>query len=248
MPTATVIVGVMDGRGPLPAEKERHAWYAGRRRILETVLDELSLPADARILDAGCGAGGNLAMLRQYGRAEGVDSDPATTRAASAHELEVAAGHAESLAHPDSSFDLVCYLDVLEHVEDDIAVLREARRVARDGALLLVTVPAFPSLWSSHDAAAGHHRRYTHARLLRAGRAAGWEPRRVHAFNSLLLPLVGARRLTERLAGEVAPRSDLTRVPRVAGPVVGLALLAEAWLLRRGVRPPVGLSLLAVFA
>jgi hypothetical protein len=71
----------------------------------------------------------------------------------------------------------------------------------------------------------------------------------VHAFNSLLLPLVAARRLSERLpGGDTSPRSDLQRAPRVAGPLVGHALSAEAWGLRRGLRPPFGLSLLGVFA
>jgi SAM-dependent methyltransferase len=230
-----------------PSEKERHAWYAGRRRVLAVALDELGLPADAEILDAGCGAGGNLALLAGRGHAIGVDPDPAAVASARARGLDASAGDAGALVFGDGSFDLVCCLDVLEHVEDDVAVLRELRRVARPGARLLVTVPAFPSLWSSHDVAAGHRRRYTRATLTGAARAAGWAPRRLHAFNALLLPAVAARRVAER-GRDVPARSDLTRAPGIAGPLVGGAMTAEAWLVRRGLRPPVGLSLLGVFA
>lgn len=232
-----------------PAEKERHPWYRGRRQVLVSALDRLDLPATAEILDAGCGAGGNLALLAGYGRARGVDPDPEAVAAAVARGLDAKLGDAAALPHPDAAFDLVCCLDVLEHVEDDVAVLRELRRVARPGAPLLVTVPALPSLWSSHDAAAGHLRRYTRTRLLDSAGEAGWRPRELHSFNTLLLPLVAARRLSERLPGvSTAPRSDLQRAPRLTGSLVGGALSAEAWCARRGVRAPVGLSLLGVFA
>jgi SAM-dependent methyltransferase len=238
----------LSGTALHPAEKERHPWYAGRRRVLLTALDDLRLPPGAAILDAGCGAGGNLALLAAYGRARGVDPDATAVAAARARGLDAREGDAAQLPFTDGEFDLVCCLDVLEHVDDDVAVLRELRRVAKPGARLLVTVPAFPALWSSHDAAAGHVRRYSRAQLTASARAGGWTPRRVHAFNSLLLPLVAARRLSERLPGAVAaPRSDLQRAPRVAGPLVGGALSAEAWGLRHGLRPPLGLSLLGVF-
>lgn len=217
--------------------------------MLVGVLDRLELPAGADILDAGCGAGGNLALLAGYGEAHGVDPDPQAVAAAVGRGLDAQIGDAAALPHEDGSFDLVCCLDVLEHTGDDGAVLRELRRVARPGARLLVTVPALPALWSSHDVAAGHRRRYTRARLLHAAAGAGWRPQQLHAFNALLLPLVAARRLSERLPGVAsAPRSDLQRAPRVAGPLVGGALTAEAWCARQGVRPPVGLSLLGVFA
>ena len=224
-----------------PAVKERHPWYAGRRRILATTLDALAVPAGARVLDAGCGAGGNLALLRSRGYdAVGVDPDP---RAVAAAGPEAAVGSVLDLPFADGTFDLVCCLDVLEHVDDERRALAELRRVGR---ALLVTVPAFPGLWSSHDVAAGHVRRYSRASLIRAAAGAGWRPERVWAFNSLLLPVVAARRLGERLR-PVAPRSDLLRSPRFAGPLVGAALGCEARLLRRGVHAPVGLSLIGVF-
>jgi SAM-dependent methyltransferase len=239
----------MTAAGLHPREKERHPWYAGRRRVLVTALDQLALPPGARILDAGCGAGGNLALLGRYGDPVGVDPDAQAVAAARERGLDARPGDAAAMPFDGAAFDLVCCLDVLEHVEDDVAVLRELRRVARPGAPLLVTVPAMPSLWSSHDAAAGHRRRYTRGWLVAVARDAGWAPQRLHAFNTLLLPLVAARRLSERLPGAAgAPRSDLQRAPAVAGPLVGGALSAEAWCIRRGARPPLGLSLIGVFA
>jgi len=223
-----------------PAEKERHGWYGGRRRVLAATLGKMALPPDTRALDAGCGAGGNLALLASRFEAVGVDEDPEAVAAAGPRAC---VGSVLDLPFEDGAFDLVCCLDVLEHVPDDVAALHELRRV---GSTLLVTAPAFPGLWSAHDAASGHVRRYTRGALLATARRAGWEPARVWAFNTVLLPLVAGYRLSDRLRTS-PPRSDLERAPRVAGALVGGALRLEAELLRRGVRAPVGLSWIGVF-
>lgn len=225
-----------------PASKELHPWYRGRQRVLGAELDRLDLPPHPRILDAGCGAGGVLADLARRGDACGVDVDEHALAAARARGLPVKSARASALPFDDASFDLVCCLDVLEHVEDDGAVLRELRRVTRPHGTLLVTVPAHPALWSGHDRAAGHVRRYRQRALLTAAQAAGWRAHRATHFNTLLLPVAALMRWTDRRGG----RSHLERGPvRARGALAG-ALRLEARLLARGARLPVGLSLLAV--
>ncbi len=225
---------------PSPADKERHGWYDGRRDVLAAMLDRLGPAQDA--LDAGCGAGLMLTELSTRAvRCRGVDADPRAVAAAQARGCaDVQLAPIEKLPFADGTFDLLTSFDVLEHTDDDVRALRELRRVARPGARLLVAVPALPRLWSGHDVAAGHRRRYTRRSLAAAARSAGWTPVRAASFNTLLLAPMAAVRFATR---KHPPKTDLYRAPRVVGAVVGPALRLEAQAVRAGIRFPVGLSL-----
>jgi ubiquinone/menaquinone biosynthesis C-methylase UbiE len=230
-----------------PARREVHPWYGGRLAVIAGELDRLRLPAGAAILDAGCGTGGVLRELARRGDAAGVDASAESVAIAAERvpDADVRVADAGALAFDDRRFDLVCCLDVIEHVDDDRAVLRELRRVARQDGRLLVTVPAHPSLWSGHDIAAGHRRRYRRRTLLAAAQDAGWVAERMTHFNTLLLPVAAAMRVTDRRSAH--PRSHLDRGPGRLRPAVGAALRVEARALRAGLRLPLGLSLLATF-
>jgi SAM-dependent methyltransferase len=226
---------------------ERHWWYRGRRRILCAELDRVELPEGARALDAGCGSGRTLDELAHYATVSGVDlSEEAVAAARARGHDDVRVGTLERLPFPPRTFDLITCLDVLEHVPDDVRALRELRRVARPGAALVVTVPAYQALWSAHDEANLHYRRYRRAPLRRAAIAAGWQPARDTHFNWLALAPAAVVRLATRNA-DPAGRSDLERTPRSLDRLLELPLDAEAVLLRHGGRIPFGLSILAVF-
>lgn len=235
------------------AADERHWWYRGRRRILRVELARLPLPRHPRILDAGCGSGRTLDLLADYGRVSGIDASPEAAALARGrgHE-DVRVGHLEALPWEDGTFDLVTALDVVEHTPDDRATLRELRRVARPGGRALLTVPAYPVLWSGHDVANEHERRYTRRSLRAAAREAGWRVERETGFNALLLPPAAAVRLAERARGATNghARSDLALTPGRLNGLLELPLHAEAAWLRGGPRRtlPAGLSLLAVLS
>jgi len=240
----------------LLAQDEQHWWYRGRRRIIRAELQRLELPAPARcrVLDAGCGSGRTMDDLRAYGTVVGFDLNEAGVAAARArgHD-DVRVSRIEELPYEDESFDLLTSLDVIEHTPDDRRSLRELWRVARPGARLLVTVPAYPSLWSDHDVANQHHRRYRRHGLLRAGEAAGWTPVASTYFNSILLPPAAAVRLAQRLRrGGAAPTGGgtpaLESTPAGLNRVLELPLRLEAALIYRGLSLPAGLSALAVFS
>lgn len=190
-------------RTELAAAEDRHWWFEGRRRILASVLHGLRLPPDARILEAGCGNGANLSLLARFGTVsafEPFDDDRRRAEArGSAHVLH--GSLPGQVPFRDERFDVVLALDVIEHVEDDRASLRELAHRLTPGGHLVVTVPAHPFLWSRHDVRNGHHRRYTTRSLLRVVRAAGLQPVRWSHFNFLLFPIVAAVRIAGRHVG-----------------------------------------------
>jgi SAM-dependent methyltransferase len=230
------------------AVDEHHWWYRGRRRVIRAELDRLPLPAGARVLDAGCGSGRTLVELVDYGEVSGIELNTDAAKLASDRGLgDVHVGRLEELPWDDGTFDLITCLDVIEHVPDDITALRELRRVARPGGWLLVTAPAYQALWSQHDEANHHYRRYSRSKLRGAARSAGWEIERVSSFNSLLLAPAAAVRLAQRRMGARNGHSnDLDLGPAWLNDVLERPLALEASWLARGRTLPMGLSLLAV--
>ena len=232
------------------AVEDRHWWYRGRRRIVLDVVESLPLSQPPRILDAGCGSGRNLMELARFGSAVGLEPSERGAEVARARGVgEVAQAGIDAMPFDDASFDLITCLDVLEHIEDDRRALVELRRVVRPTGLLLITVPAYPRLWSSHDELNRHCRRYTRRELVGRAVDAGWRPVRTTHFNALLLPVAAAWRLAERLRpSPPAPTSELVRTPTSLNWLLEQPLRAEAALLRSGRRIPAGLSLVGIFA
>jgi len=231
------------------AVDEHHWWYRGRRRVIRAELDRLALPPGARILDAGCGSGRTLVELANYGgEVCGIELNSDAAELARARGLgDVQVGRLEELPWEDGAFDLITCLDVIEHVPDDVTALVELRRVVAPGGWLLVTVPAYQALWSRHDEANHHYRRYSRSMLRAAARQAGWQIERVSSFNSLLLAPAAAVRLAQRRMGtRNGHSSDLDMGPAWLNDVLERPMALEASWLGRGRTLPVGLSLLAV--
>jgi SAM-dependent methyltransferase len=229
--------------------EDRHWWYRGRRTVLDGVIAELGLPADPRILDAGCGSGRFMVELAKLGAVTGVELSDTSVNLARERQLgEVVEGSVLEMPFPESSFDLAVSLDVIEHLEDDLAALRELRRTVVPGGALLVTVPAYQWLWSGHDEINHHHRRYTRRSLQRVAEQAGWRQVRTTYFNSLLLPVAILLRVLDRFSTKTTESSlDLWIPPEPLNWMLERPLALEAALIARGGRIPAGLSLLAVF-
>ncbi|OYY91164.1 MAG: SAM-dependent methyltransferase [Sphingomonas sp. 28-66-16] len=188
----------------MAAHDSTHWWYRARRDILaDYIAREATLPTDARILEIGCGTGHNLAMLAAFGRVEAIEIDP-VARGIASERLGRPVGDAPLPALPGierGAYDLIAVLDVVEHIEDDVAALRAMRDCLKPGGKILITVPAHQWMWSAHDVVNHHHRRYSKATLAAAIRAAGLAPGKLGYFNSLLFPLAAAARLAGRMTG-----------------------------------------------
>lgn len=184
--------------------EDRLWWFVARRRILAAVLERCGLlPNPARVLEAGCGTGGNLGMLSRFGPVSAFEPNEAARGNASRHDrCDVRAGALpDKVPFAGERFDLVAVLDVLEHLDDDEGALRALAERLEPGGLILVSVPAFAFLWSRHDVVHHHKRRYTRRSLLAVAWAAGFEPVSAGYFNTLLFPLIVVWRTVGRLFG-----------------------------------------------
>jgi SAM-dependent methyltransferase len=231
-----------------------HWWFVGRRRILLQVLNRYIGKNHAdqrRILDVGCGTGTMLTYLAAFGKAQGVDVDEEAV--GYCHErglLDVRLGAAETLPFDDSSFDLVTALDVLEHLDDDAAALREIGRVLRPGGQLLITVPAHRYMWGDQDEVNMHKRRYVAAEVRDRLTATGFQVLRLSYINAFLFPPIAAIRLLRRLEHRLRPRTTQRSdfrfpAPRPLNFLLALIFGAEAPIVRR-VNMPIGVSILAL--
>lgn len=229
-----------------------HWWFRGRERILAAVLrHELSGgPRRDRILAVGAGPPERLAWVTEVAGAGGcvlgLDVDPVHAGAPPPGVHHVIGDLLDPPFRP-GSIDVVLALDVLEHLDDDAAGLEQASRLLRPGGLLIVTVPAFPSLWGPHDEVNCHRRRYTRRALRRAFALARLPPPRLSHFNVLAFPFAAAVRWTRRALGIAA--SGLSDVA-VGGPGPLNDLMAAAFGWESRVVPrislPFGVSLLAI--
>jgi len=182
-----------------------HWWFIARRRILAALIERVvQPPRKARVLEVGCGTGHNLAMLGKYGALDASELDDCA-RALASKRLgrEIKSARLPDLSMFErGSYDLVALLDVLEHVPDDVASLKAIFKRLKPGGALLLTVPANPWMWSAHDVAHHHFRRYSKTELARVIREAGFEVQLLSFFNTLLFPLVAAARVVGKLTGK----------------------------------------------
>ncbi len=178
-----------------------HWWFRGRQRIVESVLRrELTNAGPRNILSVGCGPAEGLKWLVPFagegGKVVGLDAGLIHARRLPAVDFIV--GRLENAPLENSSFDVVLTLDVLEHLDDDMAGLREAVRLLKPGGLLLITVPALPSLWGGQDIVSEHRRRYTKGSLEQLLKEGGLENFRTNYFNAFLFPIVAMIRWGRR--------------------------------------------------
>ena len=192
--------------------EDSHWWFVGRRAILESFLEGIiqNLRFEAqkpKILDVGCGTGANLEMLANFGEAEGVDVSDDALEFCKMKGLKAHKGLAEELPFEDESFDIVTALDVVEHLDDDIAGLKEMHRVLKTGGKTLIFVPAFMWLWGVQDDVSNHRIRYTKKQIVERLQEAGFEIERATYANITFFAPILAGRTLMKLTG-IRPESE----------------------------------------
>ena len=189
-------------------QEETHWWFAARREIVARLISKhCNLPNNPKILEAGCGTGGNLDLLGSFGKLDAFEFDETSRNTAQKKSGMVISFGAlpDDAPFPDEKYDLIALLDVLEHIGPDQASLTALGAKLGAGGRILVTVPAMPWLWSKHDEVHHHFRRYTRKSLRMVAKQSGLEVVRCSYFNFLLFPLAVIKRFADKLSSSNEP-------------------------------------------
>jgi SAM-dependent methyltransferase len=223
-----------------------HWWFVARRKIIARLIEQQARPpAGARILEMGAGTGSNLALLQRYGRLDAVEPDDDARAVASARSgLSVKGGLLpDGVELDDGAYALIAMLDVLEHIPNDREALAALAPKLAPGGRILVTVPAMPWLWSAHDVAHHHQRRYTAKGLRALFAATGYRVRYLTHYNTALLPAVVAARALAKLTGREG--GDDAMPPKAVNGVLEKLFASERFVVGKG-SLPFGVSLAIV--
>lgn len=228
-------------------EEERHWWYRGLREVIRKHWATHVRQGRPRLLDVGCGTGANLAHLRDIADGVGIDFAPSAIVLARGRDLPLTAvASAAALPFADGAFDVVLSCDVINHssLPDRKVPLGEMRRVLAAEGIVILNLPAYQWLLSSHDRAYQQDRRFTGREVAELMRSVGLAPLSVGYWNTLLFPAAAATRLLRRFTSPTG--SDLQ-----TGSGAGMSRLMEGVLgveraLAKVVPLPFGLSIIAV--
>jgi ubiquinone/menaquinone biosynthesis C-methylase UbiE len=234
------------------ALEKHYWWFAGVRSIVRELL-ALAVPGGrlGRVLDVGCGTGALLDDLTpRAAEVWGVDiaEEALAFCRARGHENLVRAD-ATHLDFPDQRFDVITAIGVIEHLEDDRAFLREMRRLLVPGGSLILLTSSFPFLWSVHDVANEHRKRYYLTELRGLTAEAGFEEIRASHINFLLFPALAPALIGHRLMrglDQATPRRLLPEPPAIVNAALTRILAGEGKLIRR-LSLPWGVSMVGAF-
>lgn len=232
-------------------------WHVGRNRIINDQLKKITKgKLRLKILNIGCGTGGTIPLLQQFGKVVNVDNSPQVTKYLKQNGIkDVVLVDGLKLPFNNNDFDIVVSFDVLEHIKEEDAALKEWQRVLKPGGSLFITVPAYQWLWSEHDVGLHHFRRYTKKRLHHRVTENGFVPKKVSYAISFSLPLIVSFRFLKKLATSLkrtkanakkqSEISSYIKVPEFVNHLFSRILFLESRALKH-INFPFGTSVLAV--
>ena len=229
--------------------QEKHWWFVARRDVIQSFMKlQMKESSTSKVLEIGCGVGGNVDLLSQSGNYLGIDMhSPAIDYCSEKFpQFDFQCTRVEDIPQEFSSnkFDSIYILDVLEHIDEQLAILKSTQNYLTQNGKILLTVPAFEFLWSPHDDFVHHVRRYTKNGLKETLEEAGYKVERISYFNSILFPLALIQRLSMRLLDKKLS-THLSTPPPVVNRFFQFIFAQEAWILKH-INLPVGLSVIAV--
>jgi SAM-dependent methyltransferase len=224
--------------------EDRHWWFVARRMIIRKILSNyLPVERKRRILEVGCGTGGNLELLSTYGNVYAIEPDDEAVAMAGKRGLcHVVKGSLPDDIPFEGGFDLICMLDVLEHMDDDLGALESVGKRLHPEGKILVTVPSCKFLWSEHDVALHHKRRYGKKELIGLVQVSGFRIIYHTYFNTLLFPVIAAVRSLKKINGKECG-TDVSMPSKFANLLLTAIFSGERFLLPR-ISLPFGTSIL----
>lgn len=228
--------------------EENNWWHEGRRKILQSTIAYLVKSVkNSKILDVGCGTGGTSNAFLKFGYLVGTDLSIAALKLATKKGFtNILKSSLTNIPLKDETFDIITALDVIEHMENDHSVLLELNRLVKLNGYVIITVPAFQFLWSEHDVALSHFRRYTTSTLTKVLNETNFEVVRISYFISFIfLPYAVYRLLTKNSINQENPKTAKRQLPKIVNVLFERMMNVEDRLLK-SVDLPFGVSLLCV--
>lgn len=184
-------------------DESNHWWFMGRREICKTIIRKITNAENLKILEVGCGTGGNLDFLSGFGNVSAFEMDPVALSLAKQKNpnCNILQGSCPSnIPYASEKFDLICLFDVLEHIEDDEETLKILKNMLKENGVLILTVPAYQWLYGPHDKFLHHKRRYTLTKLCELAKFAGLKTSKASYFNTFLFPIAAIARVKDKLS------------------------------------------------
>jgi len=220
-----------------------HWWWRAREQYILDLLEGITFPKNGNVLDVGCGGGWSFAALGKYGKISGVELDPNLVALAGEHAKRIHCGPFDLSFKPDQKYSLILMLDVLEHLEDPQTALSHALSLLEQDGKILITVPAFNLLWTSHDALNHHCVRYTKTSMRCLAKQVGFRIEYLRYFFHWVTPVKLLYRMKESII-RTPPTS-----PTIPGPTLNAFFVTLSHLEQKLLRPvglPFGTSLVCV--
>ncbi len=224
-----------------------HWWFVARRKIIQRAINNLDLPRNIRILDAGCGNGDNLSLLSTFGDLVAFEKNEYALKTAKSKKI----GEIYKAELPDklpntvkTNFDLIVLLDVLEHIDDDSKSLTTVRKLMNNKGIILITVPAFQWLWSEHDVIHHHKRRYSKSELREKLDSSGFRIKYISYFNTLLFPFALVERIGQKIFSPSNP--EILELPNNKINFLLEKIFSLEAIFMNKISLPFGLSLVAI--
>jgi SAM-dependent methyltransferase len=230
--------------------EETYWWFVAKRKIILHLLNEV-LPMhmdrkSVRVCDIGCGCGATAKALSREYHVCGFDASDDAIRFCKDRGVAVNKGELPDLIpFSENTFDVVLLLDVLEHIDNDVAAVKSAVSLLKAGGIMICTVPAYQLLWSAHDEVHHHRRRYSRRDFCRLLDLPRVKMIKCGYYCSLLFPLALIERILSKIIAAKTPRSDVPPIPKLVNAVLGKVFAFERFLLLR-TSFPYGLSLIGV--
>ena len=223
-------------------------WFVARRRLLESVVQEISREFNQPlILDVGCGTGINFSVLAKYGDTFSSDASEEALAFSKDRGIDgLVRSNVEVLPFLGSSFHIVTALDVLEHIDDDLQGLDELFRISKEGGVLIITVPAYGFLWSEHDEALHHRRRYAASELRNKLTNAGFTVERItYYITFLFFPILFMRFVQSISKKSIQAKTSHIILPGWLNSLL-IAILGFERMLLRWINFPFGVSIVCL--
>lgn len=227
--------------------EKKYWWHVGRRAIFFGLLNKyFSIARQKRILDFGCGTGGNYELLNKYGEVIGVDNSQDALDHYCKKDQNLILMKTSKIPLEDRFVDVVTAFDVLEHIENDNETVKEFYRVLKEGGKVFITVPAYNFLWSDHDEILGHYRRYGATDLKNKFEKEGFKMSKISYVVCLIFPLIFVYRIYRKVIKNKKKKTSYVLFPKFINDIFIIIMKIEAKFIRR-INLPFGCSVVAIF-